>query len=64
VIGAGAPWKGESERLVEFFEDGDGEGEGEGKKRVVWFRGGHHMPVEDGVNRGLVKVILEACKGV
>ncbi|KAK4155749.1 serine hydrolase FSH [Chaetomidium leptoderma] len=56
LIGDGDPWRAEGEKLVEFFED-------EGR-RVIRFRGAHHMPADDAVNRQVVRVILAACKGV
>lgn len=55
LIGEGDPWRAESERLVEFFA--------EEKRRVVRFRGEHHMPVDDAVNRQVVRIMLAACKG-
>jgi hypothetical protein len=56
LIGEGDPWRAESEKLVEFF--------GEEGRRVVRFRGEHHMPVEDALNRQVVRMILAACGGV
>ena len=54
LIGEADPWRGESERLVAVFE--------EAGRRVVRFKGGHHMPLEEGVNRQVVRIILEACR--
>ncbi|KAK3902898.1 hypothetical protein C8A05DRAFT_33360, partial [Staphylotrichum tortipilum] len=53
VIGGSDPWRGQSERLVELF--------GEEGRRVVRFDGGHHMPVEEKVNREIAKAVMEAC---
>ncbi|KAG7291130.1 hypothetical protein NEMBOFW57_001141 [Staphylotrichum longicolle] len=54
LIGERDPWRGESEKLVQFF--------GEEGRRVLRFKGGHHMPVEDAVNRQVVRMILAACQ--
>ncbi len=54
LIGEGDPWRGESEKLVAVFE--------EASRRVVRFKGGHHMPLEEGVNRQVARIIVEACR--
>lgn len=54
LIGERDPWRGESEKLVQFFAE-------EGR-RVLRFKGSHHMPVEDAVNRQVVRMILAACQ--
>jgi pimeloyl-ACP methyl ester carboxylesterase len=51
VIGDNDPWRVPSETLVGFFE---------GPKRVVRFKGAHHMPVEEEVNKLVVDLILAA----
>ncbi len=54
LIGEADPWRGESEKLVAVFE--------EARRKVVRFKGGHHMPLEEGVNRQVVRIIVEACR--
>ncbi|KAK3295353.1 serine hydrolase FSH [Chaetomium fimeti] len=56
IIGETDPWRGQSEKLVGFFEE-DG-------RRVIRFRGGHMMPADDAINKQVVKVMLAACSGV
>jgi hypothetical protein len=53
LIGDGDPWRGESEKLVEFFGE---------KRRVIRFSGGHHMPADDAVNRQVARIIMAACR--
>lgn len=55
LIGEADPWRKESEKLVELFE--------EGKRTVMRFQGGHYMPAQDKVNREVVKLIRAACEG-
>jgi hypothetical protein len=55
LIGETDPWRAEGEKLVSFFTE-------EGRK-VIWFRGGHHMPAEDAVNKQVVRIMLAACQG-
>jgi dienelactone hydrolase len=51
-IAARDPWRAESERLVEFFD--------EGTRKVICARGAHHMPLDDTANGQLAKMVLEA----
>ncbi|KAK4201950.1 putative serine hydrolase [Triangularia verruculosa] len=54
LIGEDDPWRGESEALVGFFDDGT--------RRVRRFNGGHQVPLNKGVNQELVDWALAACK--
>jgi hypothetical protein len=56
LIGAGDPWRGESEKLVDLF--------GEEKRRVIRFSGGHHMPADDAMNRQVARIIMMECRGM
>ncbi|KAH6838493.1 serine hydrolase FSH [Chaetomium sp. MPI-CAGE-AT-0009] len=56
LIGEADPWRGQSEKLVRFFEE-------EGR-RVIRFKGGHHMPLDDAINKQVVRIMLAACRGV
>lgn len=52
VIGDVDPWKEASETLVGYF--------GAASRKVVRFKGGHHMPVEDGVNKFIAELVIAA----
>ncbi|KAK0737217.1 serine hydrolase-domain-containing protein [Apiosordaria backusii] len=54
LIGEDDPWRGESEALVGFFD--------EGRRRVRRFKGGHQMPLDKGVNQEVVEWILGVCQ--
>lgn len=53
LIGEGDPWRAESEKLVAFFD--------QEKRTVIRFRGEHHMPADDALNRQVVRMITAAC---
>ncbi|KAL1838453.1 hypothetical protein VTJ49DRAFT_2650 [Mycothermus thermophilus] len=48
------PWKAESDKLVDFFD--------ETTRKVIRARGGHHMPLDDKANEQLAKLVTEAVK--
>ncbi|GAB1319984.1 Esterase LovG [Madurella fahalii] len=52
VIGDEDPWKEAGEALVEYFEPA--------LKKVVRFKGGHHMPTEDDVNKFVAELVVAA----
>jgi hypothetical protein len=56
LIGEGDPWRGQSEKLVAFFEE-------EGR-RVIRFKGEHHMPADEAVNRQVVRMVLAAVEEI
>ncbi|AEO68735.1 uncharacterized protein THITE_2054654 [Thermothielavioides terrestris NRRL 8126] len=53
LIGEDDPWRPESEKLVEFFD--------EARRKVIVFEGGHQMPAAEWVNTQAVRVVLDAC---
>ena len=53
LVGETDPWRAEGEKLVGYF--------GEEGRKVMWFRGGHHMPAEDAVNKQVARIMLAAC---
>ena len=53
LIGETDPWRAEGEKLIKFFA--------EERRKVIWFKGGHHMPAEDAVNKQVAKIMLAAC---
>ncbi|KAL2163961.1 hypothetical protein VTH06DRAFT_3174 [Thermothelomyces fergusii] len=55
LIGETDPWRPESEVLIDFFD--------EKGRSVIRFQGGHHMPLDDTLNRQVAKLILTACRG-
>ncbi|AEO58227.1 hypothetical protein MYCTH_2305422 [Thermothelomyces thermophilus ATCC 42464] len=54
LIGEDDPWRPESEVLVDFFD--------ETGRSVIRFKGAHHMPLDDALNRQVARMILAACK--
>ncbi|KAK3681588.1 serine hydrolase FSH [Podospora appendiculata] len=56
-IGESDPYRAESELLLEEFCEPM-------SRRVVRFKGAHHMPSEDAVNKQLARMILQSYEGV
>jgi len=56
VIADSDPLRKQSEALVQFFD--------EHNRKVVRFKGGHHMPQEDSVNKLLAQYIMYAYQGM
>ncbi|KAL2156635.1 hypothetical protein VTH82DRAFT_1380 [Thermothelomyces myriococcoides] len=56
LIGEDDPWRPQSEVLVDFFD--------EKARSVIRYKGGHHMPLDDTLNRQVAKMVLVACKDI